>query len=195
MIPLPFPPPLGEILVVGGVSVLGTEYEAPKRVMRNARDALQNAVESKDSEEVQMEKLQQMESVSDQDSTDKTDLDPSSPEDEEKESVQLRDSFLSVVSQQQLDEDHRGVNATSNDAPSVNDCWSDSNIDANIDNMYSGKEHDASPLPSPTKQFLTNIGRNLVLPFLDHVVGEDPEKLQSKTATVDADSENEAKEK
>ena len=57
--------------------------------------------------------------------------------------------------------------------------------------MYSGKEHDASPLPSPTKQFLTNIGRNLVLPFLDHVVGEDPEKLQSKTASTDDDSENE----
>jgi C-terminal processing protease CtpA/Prc len=38
------PPPFGEVLIVGGVSVLGTEFEAPKRVMKSARDRLENAV-------------------------------------------------------------------------------------------------------------------------------------------------------
>lgn len=38
------PPPFGEVLIVGGVSVLGTEFEAPKRVMRSARDSLERAV-------------------------------------------------------------------------------------------------------------------------------------------------------
>lgn len=38
------PPPFGEILIVGGVSVLGTEFEAPKLVMRSARDSFERAV-------------------------------------------------------------------------------------------------------------------------------------------------------
>ncbi len=38
------PPPFGEVLIVGGVSVLGTEFEGPKRVMRSARDSLERAV-------------------------------------------------------------------------------------------------------------------------------------------------------
>mgnify|MGYP001195449216 CR=1 FL=1 len=63
MIPLPFPPPFGEILVVGGVSVLGTEFEAPKRVMRNARDALQNVVESNGNDDNEVDEMQQTESA------------------------------------------------------------------------------------------------------------------------------------
>lgn len=38
------PPPFGEVLIVGGVSVLGTEFEGPKRVMKSARDSLERAV-------------------------------------------------------------------------------------------------------------------------------------------------------
>ena len=38
------PPPFGEVLIVGGVSVLGTEFEGPKRVMRSARDSVARAV-------------------------------------------------------------------------------------------------------------------------------------------------------
>ncbi|KAL3916516.1 MAG: hypothetical protein SGILL_005143 [Bacillariaceae sp.] len=38
------PPPFGEVLIVGGVSVLGTEFEAPKRLMRSTRDSLERAV-------------------------------------------------------------------------------------------------------------------------------------------------------
>ena len=200
MIPLPFPPPFGEILVVGGVSVLGTEFEAPKRVMRNVRNSLQNVVESNSSEEVEIDKLQQMESVgSRHDSTDEThiesDCDVESPEVDSNEPVVLRESFLTVMSQQQLDEAHQGVNETSNDAPTISDCWSGSNIDANIDNMYSGKDHDSPSSPSPTKKFFQNVGRNVVLPFLDHVVGDKQdgdisEKLESKPANSDEDSEH-----
>jgi hypothetical protein len=38
------PPPFGEVLILGGVSLLGTEFEAPKRVMKSARDSLERAV-------------------------------------------------------------------------------------------------------------------------------------------------------
>ena len=38
------PPPFGEILIAGGVSVLGTEFEGPKRVVRSARDSLERVV-------------------------------------------------------------------------------------------------------------------------------------------------------
>ena len=38
------PPPFGEVLIVGGVSVLGTEFEAPKRLVRSTRDSLERAV-------------------------------------------------------------------------------------------------------------------------------------------------------
>jgi len=176
MIPLPFPPPLGEILVVGGVSVLGTEFEAPKRVMRNARNALQSVVVSHENEEVEVDKLQKMESVGDDycrttEKNNEFDYDVENSENDKKEPVVLRDSFLTVMSQQQLDQDQRSVNESSSDALSISDCWSYSNIDANIDNMYSGNTHD-SPLSSPAKHFFHNVGRNVVLPFLDHVVGD-----------------------
>lgn len=49
------PPPFGEVLIVGGVSVLGTEFEAPKRVMRSARDSLERAVGRESVEEKPME--------------------------------------------------------------------------------------------------------------------------------------------
>ncbi len=169
MIPLPFPPPFGEILVVGGVSVLGTEFEAPKRVMRNARDALQNAVESNGEDEVAVDKLQEMESVAGQDETTKISVDPEgnaeSVEDDGEKPVILRDSFLTVMSQQQQ---NRSTSET------LSDCWSTPNIDANIGNMYSGKEHNdpSPPTTSTAKQFLQNVGRNIVLPLLDHAVGD-----------------------
>jgi hypothetical protein len=38
------PPPFGEILIAGGVTVLSTEFEAPKRVVRSARDSLETSV-------------------------------------------------------------------------------------------------------------------------------------------------------
>jgi hypothetical protein len=38
------PPPFGEVLIVGGVSVLGTEFEAPKRLVRSTRDSLERSI-------------------------------------------------------------------------------------------------------------------------------------------------------
>jgi hypothetical protein len=38
------PPPFGEVLILGGVSALSTEFEGPKRVMRSARDSVARAV-------------------------------------------------------------------------------------------------------------------------------------------------------
>jgi len=187
MIPLPFPPPFGEILVVGGVSVLGTEFEAPKRVMRNARNVIQNAVESHRKDEVEIDKLQQMESVgSEHDSanTESIDFDCNVGrlEDDTKEPVVLRNSFLTVMSQQHLDEIHGGSGKAPHDAPTIKDCWSDANIDANIQNMYIGEEHNLPSSPSPTKEFFRNIGRNVVLPFFDHVVGDQNEVKAAENA-------------
>ena len=42
------PPPFGEALIIGGVSLLGTEFEAPKRVVKSARDSLAKAIGTND---------------------------------------------------------------------------------------------------------------------------------------------------
>lgn len=142
MIPLPFPPPFGEILVVGGVSVLGTEFEAPKRVMRNARDALQNVVESNGNDDNEVDEMQQTESA---------------------ENTEANTEEPVIL------------------------------MDANIDNMYSGKANIAPPSPkaSSTRQFLKNVGRNVVLPFLDHVVGDKKGSDASGKSGSDPEDENE----
>ncbi|CAB9501010.1 expressed unknown protein [Seminavis robusta] len=42
------PPPVGELLIVGGVSLLGTEFAGPKMVIKQARDSLEVAVAGPD---------------------------------------------------------------------------------------------------------------------------------------------------
>jgi len=188
--------PFGEVLMVGGVSVLGMEFEAPIRVVRSARNLLQNAV-ADEKNPVATEKLQQMESVAGDNGSAReyfNENDESSDESEnndEKVKVVLRNSFLTRISQQQQRVEEPiaagDVNDTSDETFSINDCWSQANVDANIDNMYDGKEHDTRHSPSGTRQFLKNVGRHVVLPFLDHVVGDQKEddiaeKLESKPA-------------
>ena len=178
LIPLPFPPPFGEVLVVGGVSVLGAEFEGPKKVMRSARNALETAV-GREGDEVH---LKQMESVDS--GNDVTDSD----ENESQEKVILRDSFLTMMSQQIGEKCGDGEASTvgdfndSNASFDINDCWTDKNIEPNIDNMYSGEVVEGHT-PSPTKTFLKNVGRNYVLPFLDHVVGDRKEGDSSDKST------------
>ena len=64
-LPLPF----GEALFLGGVSVLGTEFEAPKRVMKSARDKLESVVgrneEKDEKEEEEEEKVGESDGKSD----------------------------------------------------------------------------------------------------------------------------------
>ena len=151
---------------MGGVSVLGTEFEGPKRVFRNARNSLENAIGRHGDEELAIEQqLKQMESVA-------IDIDRYNSANDVEEKVILRDSFFTNVG--------GGIDdKTSAGAADINDCWTDANIQANIDNMYISKEpRDLSPSPSPTKSFLKSIGRNVVLPFLDQVVG-DRKKLEN----------------
>ena len=205
MIPLPFPPPFGEVLVVGGVSVLGTEFEAPKRVARSARNALQNAVGNGE-KTVSAEVLKQMESVSSNDDGNIADGSVGPGDDNvgesehdckdenptESEKVVLRDSFLTVIGHHQTGMPIVSGDETepSDEATNVVDCWSQANIDANIENMYSGNEHDMPSSPTGTRHFLKNVGRNVVLPFLDHVVGDGKQGesqgklLESKPATA-----------
>jgi hypothetical protein len=163
------------VLVVGGVSVLGTEFEGPKRVFRNARNSLENAIGRHGDEELAIEQqLKQMESVA-------IDIDRDTSENDVKEKVILRDSFFTNAG--------GGIDdKTSAGAADINDCWTDANIQANIDNMYISKEPrdlSPSPSPSPTKSFLKSVGRRVVLPFLDQVVGDrkggqNPENFESK---------------
>jgi hypothetical protein len=176
---IPFPPPFGEVLVVGGVSVLGTEFEGPKRVFRKARNSLENAIGRHGDEELAIEQqLKQMESVA-------IDIDRDTSANDVKEKVILRDSFFTNAG--------GGIDdKTSAGAADINDCWTNANIQANIDNMYISKEpRDLSPSPSPTKSFLKSIGRNVVLPFLDQVVGdrkkvENLENFESKRSDEDS---------
>lgn len=58
------PPPFGEVLIIGGVSVLGTEFEAPKRVMKSARDRLEKAVGREEEEKKTEEDKELVESKS-----------------------------------------------------------------------------------------------------------------------------------
>ena len=145
--------------------------------MRNARNALQNVVGDDGKEEVNIEKLKQMESVAtEQDTTDQENNEAGNysegqEDDNVQEPVILRDSFLTIMSQQQDSGDNGGTNDASEAPVHINDCWSGSNNDATINNMYDGKEHGSSS-PTTTKDFLKNVGRNVVLPFLDHVVGD-----------------------
>lgn len=178
---IPFPPPFGEILVAGGVSVLGMEFEGPKRVIRNARNALENVVGRYDDEVLAIEQLKQMESVGSYNNGDHgEDLNDA------KEKVVLRDSFLTVISQQ-IDEENGAeeiidgseTDGSSVGASDINDCWTESNMRTSIDNMYSnGEPKDLSP--SPTNFFLKRVSRNIVLPFLDQVVGDRKEGEHSE---------------
>jgi len=220
LVMIPFPPPIEELLVIGGASVLASEFEAPKRVMRKARKALQNAVvEDNNNDDDEEERLRRMDSTAagslntdienknavsstmpnttnktrdgvravecHYDVNEKTERDtiPSTTNDQ-KEKVVLRDSFFSVMSQHhgggsKFDDDDTTddsavpVYLQQTTSSTISDCWSEdasSTIDPNINNMYSGKEHEE---PSPTKQFLKTVGRKIILPFLDHVVGDD----------------------
>eukprot|EP00522_Entomoneis_paludosa_P010276 CAMPEP_0172439616 /NCGR_PEP_ID=MMETSP1065-20121228/540_1 /TAXON_ID=265537 /ORGANISM="Amphiprora paludosa, Strain CCMP125" /LENGTH=486 /DNA_ID=CAMNT_0013188323 /DNA_START=215 /DNA_END=1675 /DNA_ORIENTATION=- len=74
------PPPFGEILIAGGVSVLGTEFEGPKRVVKSARDSLVRAVgrEAPNTEEPSSESDEAVDSSND-DGADS----PKEPKDEE----------------------------------------------------------------------------------------------------------------
>jgi len=184
---IPFPPPFGEVLVAGGVSVLGMEFEGPKRVIRNARNALENVVGRHDDEMLAIEQLKQMESVgSDNNGDTGEDLNDA------KGKVVLRDSFLTVISQQ-IDEENgaeeiitgSGIDGSSVGASGINDCWTDSSMQTNIDNMYSNEEP-KELLQPPTNVFLKRVSRNIVLPFLDQVVGdrkdgEHPRNFESKS--------------
>ena len=210
LVMIPFPPPIGELLVIGGASVLASEFEAPKRVMRKARQALQNAVvEDHKNDDDEEERLRRMDSTAagswntdsienknavsstmpnttNKKNNEETERDTiTSTTNEQKEKVVLRDSFFSVMSQHHGEGSNNDDDDTTDDSAvpvyysqqttssTISDCWSEdasTTIDPNINNMYSGKEHEE---PSPTKQFLKTVGRKIILPFLDHVVGDD----------------------
>ncbi len=61
------PPPFGEALLLGGVSVLSTEFETPKRVMKSARDSFERTVGRHDEESTSLEEDVAAISIDDED--------------------------------------------------------------------------------------------------------------------------------
>ena len=124
------PPPFGEVLIVGGVSVLGTEFEAPKRFMRNTRDSLARAVGPAE-EEGETVNGEQMDSI---------------PEGAETGGIEAN------------------LDANGND---------DQVLLSKASTVSEGSESSAKPRKTMKTRF-KNFGRNVVLPFLDQVVGDKP---------------------
>jgi hypothetical protein len=127
------PPPFGEVLILGGVSVLGTEFEGPKKVMRSARDSVARAV--------------------------------GTGEVEEKVAATATADDASVIA---------GTEATTSTSQDGQD-----------------GEQPAAPasaaVANPKKTMRTrfkNFGRNVVLPFLDQVVGDTKEPAEQGSSVT-----------
>jgi Putative transmembrane protein (PGPGW) len=142
------PPPFGEVLIVGGVSVLGTEFEAPKRLVRSTRDSLERAVgraEPKTNEQVEGDGQIQ---------TAQNDTELSIPVDcpkKENECDSAREA---------------GPNGAVDYAA----------LEAAVASTHlsSTKSKDTNQPKRTMKERMKSFGRNYVLPFLDQVVGDRP---------------------
>ncbi|KAG7364309.1 PDZ domain containing protein [Nitzschia inconspicua] len=155
------PPPFGEVLIVGGVSVLGTEFEAPKRLVRSTRDSLERAVGRTDAAMNQNSE----ESVSSQ----ATSTDVASPNLPPSERTSERDMEVQPVTSFDID------NATLEAA-----------VASTLDSRNISRANDQ---PKRTMQDrMKSFGRNYVLPFLDQVVGDRPHQECEVGVGTDAES-------
>mmetsp|Transcript_727 Transcript_727/g.1155 ORF Transcript_727/g.1155 Transcript_727/m.1155 type:complete len:559 (-) Transcript_727:221-1897(-) len=159
------PPPFGEVLIAGGVAFLGTEFEAPKRVVRSARDSLERAV-GRNETAVEGEGEQGDNNTT----TPSEDGEPSELEDNE--SLSKQSSTAEDGNGESNGEDH-----------GINDCWTqpqsggdmnDAELEAAVaSTLTSRNAKETSEAPKRTmKDRMKRFGRNYVLPFLDQVVGD-----------------------
>jgi hypothetical protein len=178
------PPPFGEVLILGGVSVLGTEFEAPKLVMKSARDKLESVVgrneenndDNDDEEEEDEEKVGKCGGKSDS----------------EDGSINNKTTTASGIatatatatatniskSEELLSKDYVFIPSAchqNNSAPEAsdprNDVASTCSDDTN-NNNESNSNTNTSSNKRTMKDRMRGFGRQYVLPFLDQVVGD-----------------------
>jgi hypothetical protein len=141
------PPPFGEVLIIGGVSALGTEFEAPKRFMKGARDSLEKAVGRDEEGAKEAATIPATESS----------------------------SSLSIEEGDAPPNGEETTSTTAKTAAAVKGDASVEQTAAVEDSSTTTSTSDAATTgkPKPTmKDRFKNFGRKHVLPFLDSVVGD-----------------------
>jgi hypothetical protein len=137
------PPPFGEALIIGGVSVLGTEFAAPKHVMRSARDSLERAVG------------RNVDAINES----KVDGGPN-------DGLAIDIDPIATM----IDEAIEGDNSFDGQAPNKS-CATGMNTNILAEKTANQTESELVKKTTVTDRF-KNFGRNYVLPFLDQVVGD-----------------------
>ena len=160
------PPPFGEALIVGGVSLLGTEFEGPKRVVKNARDSFERAV-----------------GRDDDDNADTTASVASSVV----ESTSPDDATLKASNVHRYNPAHV---CPAVESIAEEDCSRDS---GDTESAVAGdalsstsKDWQSTPPHYAVRDRFKKFGRKVVLPFLDQVVGDqnEDEKTEDVTAGI-----------
>ena len=182
-LPLPF----GEALFLGGVSVLGTEFEAPKRVMKSARDKLESVVgRNEKKEEEEEEKVGESDGKSDREdgsnnsnnttasvivAATATATNISNGE----ESLSKDYVFIPSACHQNnsapkdcfiAGDDNRTYSNTEDTGPTARTNSKSNNNNESNDNTNTGSNRRIM------KDRVRGFGRQYVLPFLDQVVGD-----------------------
>lgn len=144
MVSIPtLPPPVGEVLIAGGVSMLAKEFEGPKRVVRSCRDRLKTAVGGRD-------------------------------DDDNNNSKPRHTATATTETEGNFENNADDANAIRARAAAI--------INATTENHDSTVTSGASPTGQRRnmKDRLQNFGRRHVLPFLDGVVGDQPDNDDDK---------------
>jgi len=152
------PPPFGEVLIVGGISVLGTEFEGPKKVMRGARDSLARAVGPEEEEDGRGEQEQGGEQG-------QTVVAASSSESDDAEGNTTAVDATNTTTTNSTDEE-----PTSKE--NNNDLQRSHTVDTVESSTGSDAEKNDGTKRKSMKDRFKRFGRNVVLPFLDQVVGD-----------------------
>mmetsp|Transcript_7994 Transcript_7994/g.22224 ORF Transcript_7994/g.22224 Transcript_7994/m.22224 type:complete len:614 (+) Transcript_7994:42-1883(+) len=186
------PPPFGEVLIAGGVSVLGTEFEGPKRVVRSARDSLERAVGRTVEEEEDANDNTINAAANENDNANDGSVDQSQ---ERTAEAEAESSVAGEEFQDKTKEPESSADAQEGDV--------------NVDNPPSNSTasttstQEQQPKKKTMGDRFKSFGRNVVLPFLDQVVGDrkeeepkTPDEIQKsnteRTASLEQDEQEEA---
>jgi hypothetical protein len=161
--------PVGEILIIGGVSVLGTEFEGPKRVVRSARDSLERVVGRSGDDSAATPTLAAIENDCNPDGS-------------------TAKGCRQKVSESQTPPRAKGVNETNEDDVTADDhtadgCESSDSEDPPIADHEKQTHGESANNVVTMRNRFKSFGRNYVLPLLDHVVGDREEHRKEGCGT------------
>ena len=140
------------VLIVGGVSLLGTEFEGPKRVAKNARDSFERAVGRDDDDDADTT-ASVTSLAAESTSTDEVTVKASNVQ---KSQLAHSGSVVESIAEEDCRRDgDDSESATAADESSFNSSEQQSTLP-----RHAVKDH------------IKRFGRKVVLPFLDQVVGD-----------------------